>query len=54
MEKIFRFKAKDSKIKPYPLYLENISEGFTVDNMIEIGLNRYMYDFSVDFSLLIL
>ena len=31
--KIYQFKAKDSKIKPYPLCLGNISKCFTIDNM---------------------
>ena len=26
--KMYQFKAKDSEIKPYPLYLRNISKGF--------------------------
>ena len=31
--KICQLKANDSKIKPYSLYLGNISKYFTVDNM---------------------
>ena len=31
--KIYQFKVKDSEIKPYPLYLGNISKDFTIDNM---------------------
>ena len=31
--KIFRFNAKDSEIKPYPLCLGNISKDFTIDIM---------------------
>ena len=33
--KIYQFKAKDSKIKTYPLYLGNISRHFTANNMIK-------------------
>ena len=31
--KIYQLKAEDSKIKPYPLCLGNISKCFTIDNM---------------------
>ena len=31
--KVYQFNAKDSEIKPYPLYLGNISNYFTIDNM---------------------
>ena len=31
--KIYQFKTKDSEIKTYPLYLENISKYISVDNM---------------------
>ena len=48
--KIHKFKAKDSKIKAYPLCLGNISKDFSVDNMKETGLNGYVYDFSVDYN----
>ena len=37
--KIHKFKAKDSEIKVYPLCLENISKGFSLDNMKKTGLN---------------
>ena len=30
---IYQFKAKDSEIKDYALYLGNISKDFTIDNM---------------------
>ena len=30
---IYQFKAKDSKTKPYPLCLANISKDFMVNNM---------------------
>ena len=47
---IHKFKAKDSEIVGIPLCLGNISKGFSVDNMKKTGLNRYVYDFSVDFD----
>ena len=31
--KIYQFKAKDSEIKPYSLFLVNIEKTFRVDNM---------------------
>ena len=31
--KIYQFKVKDSKIKPYSLCLSNTAKDFTVDNM---------------------
>ena len=31
--KIHQTKAKDSEIKPYPLYLDKISKNFAVDNL---------------------
>ena len=45
-----KFKAKDSEIVAYPLSLENISKDFSVDNMKKNRLNRYVYDFSVDYD----
>ena len=47
--KLYQFKAKDSDIKKYPLFLGNISGDFSANNMKKIGLNGYMYDFSVDY-----
>ena len=38
--KICQFKAKDSEIKPYPLFLGNISKYFTLDNKKNTGLIR--------------
>ena len=31
--KICHFKGKDSEIKPYPLFLGNISKDFTLNNI---------------------
>ena len=47
---IIKFKAKDSEIVAYPLCLGNISKDVSVDNMLRAGLNRYVYDFSVDYK----
>ena len=47
---IIKFKTKDSEIAASPLTLGNISKDFSVDNMQKIGLNGYVYDFSVDYD----
>ena len=47
---IVKFKAKNSDIVPYTLCLGNISKDFSVDNMKKMGLNGYVYDFSVDYD----
>ena len=47
---IHKFKAKDSETVASPLYLGNISKGFSVDNVKKTGLNEYVYDFSVDYD----
>ena len=47
---IIKFKAKDSEITPYPLYLGNISKDSSVDNMKKTGLKGCAYDFSVDYD----
>ena len=52
--KIYRFKAKDSKIKQYPLCLGNISGDSSANNMDRTGLNGCVYDFSLIIELLIL
>ena len=46
--KIYQFKAKDSEIKPYPLSLGNNSKDFQDNNIMKTGLNRQVYNFSVD------
>ena len=46
--KIYQFKAKDSEIKPYQLFLGNILKDFAVNNMVKKGLNGFVYNFSVD------
>ena len=47
---IIKFKANDSEIAATPSCLENISKDWSVDNMKDIGLNGYVYDFSVDYG----
>ena len=47
---IHKFKAKDSEIVATPLCLWKISKDWSVDNMKKTGLNRYFYDFSVDYE----
>ena len=47
---IIKFKAKDSEITAYPLYIGNISTDWSVDNMKRTGLKDYVYDFSVDYN----
>ena len=49
-KEIHKFKAKDSEIVVTPLYLGNISKDWSVDNMKKARLNRYVYDFSVDYN----
>ena len=48
-KEIYKFKAKDSKIVPYPLCLGNISKDFSPLDMCKTGLNGFVYDFSVDY-----
>ena len=45
---MYQFKTKDSEIVGYPLCLGNIWKDFTNDNMKKTGLNRSLYNFSVD------
>ena len=47
---ICKFKAKDSKITPYPLCLENISKDWPVDKIKKTRLKGCVYDFSVDYG----
>ena len=49
-KEIHKFKAKDSEIVATPLCLGNISKDWSVDNMKKTRLNRYVYDFSVDYN----
>ena len=45
---IIKLKAKDSEIVATPLCLRNILKDWSVDNMKKVGLNGYVYAFSVD------
>ena len=47
---ICKFKAKDSEIVAIPLYLGNISKGWSTYNMKKTGFNGYVYDFSEDYD----
>ena len=46
-----KFKAKDPEIVVNPLYLGNISEDFSVNNMKKNGLCVSIFDFSVDYRI---
>ena len=52
-KEIHNIKAKDSEIVATPLCLGNISKDWTVDNMKKAELNRYVYDFSVDYDAIV-
>ena len=45
-----KFKAKYSEIVATPLSLGNISKDWSVDNLGNTGLNRFVHDFSVDYD----
>ena len=47
---IIKWKTKDSEVVAYPLSLGNTSKDIFADNMKKTGLNRYVYDFSVDYN----
>ena len=47
---IIKFKAKDSKITAYELYLGNISKDWSMDNLKKTSLKGYIYNFSVDYD----
>ena len=44
---IIKFKVKDAESVAIPPCLGNISKDWSVDNMKDTGLNKYVYDFSV-------
>ena len=48
---MYQFKAKDLKIKEYPLCLGNTSKDFTIDNMKKTESNGDVYDVSVDYNI---
>ena len=47
---IIKLKAKDSEIVATPLCLGNIAKDWSLDNTNDTGLNKYIYDFSVDYD----
>ena len=48
--KVYQFKAKNSEIKDYALWLGNASKDFTINNRKKIGLKGVVKFFSVDFN----
>ena len=50
VQKIMKFKAKDSEIVANPLCLGNISKDWSIDNMKKDGFNGYVYDFTADYD----
>ena len=50
---IYKFKAKDSEIVATPLCLGDISKDWLVDNLKKTGFTGYIYDFSVDYDLIL-
>ena len=49
-KEIVKFKAKDSEIVAILLCLGNVSKDWSADTMKKTGLNRYVYEFSVDYT----
>ena len=49
-KEIIKFEAKDSEIIASPLCLGNISKDWSTDNLKKAGLNRYAYEFNVDYT----
>ena len=47
---IYKFRAKDSEMVAIPLCLENITKGWSADNIKKTGFNGYAYDFNVDYD----
>ena len=47
---IIKLRAKDSEIVATPLCLGNIAKDWSLDNTSDTGLNKYIYDFSVDYD----
>ena len=50
---IIKYKARDYEIAAALLCLENISKGFSVDNIKTTGLNEYIYYFSADYHAIV-
>ena len=49
---MYKFKAKDSETRKYPLCKGNILKDFTCNNMKKTGLNKYVYEISVDYNII--
>ena len=49
-KEIRKIKTKNVEIVATPSCLGNVSKDWSVDNMKNIGLNGYVYDFSVDYD----
>ena len=47
---IYKLKSKDSEKDVAPLWIENVSKYFPVDNMKKTGLYGYVYDSSLDYD----
>ena len=52
VQRLIICKAKDPKIKTYPLCLGNASVDFSANNMINTGLNGSVYNFFVGYNLI--
>ena len=52
LQKYINSKQKKSEIKDYALYLGNVSQDFTINNMTKTGLRGVVNFFSVDFNLI--
>ena len=50
---IYKLKENDSEANSAPLCLGNVSKDFSADKMKKTGLCGYIYDFSVNFEILI-
>ena len=50
MWKLKKYKAENYEIRRTPLCLGNVAKGFSVGNTNKTVLNRYVYDFSVDYD----
>ena len=48
--KIYQFKAKNSEIKYYGLFLSNVSKDFTINNMKKTGFLGVLKYVSADFN----
>ena len=52
LQKYINSKQKKSEIKDCALYLGNVSQDFTINNMKKTGLRGVVNFFSVDFNLI--